>query len=180
MRGYARICYSLLAGAAVAACDGDGGPTGPTRMEVAGVYSVCQMTFTPGGALAPVNILSAAIETTSTQVQRPELRLDSGDPVQLVYTPKGAFVDQRVQGTYSLSGNTASLRFTDSSRNAVLLPERVTLTYQASPRQLAVASSDTYTVPRADYARLSGQPETNLAPQIEGRLAATFRAGGCS
>lgn len=180
MRGYARLLVLILAGWVVGACDGDSGPTGPSRTDVAGVYSICQLSFVPGGALAQVNLLTAAMETANTQVQKPELRVDPGPAIQLIYTPKGAFVDQRVGGTYELSGNSATLRFTEGDRNALLLPERLTVSFQTSPRQLAASSSDRYRVPRAEYAKLSGQSETNLAEQIEGQLSATFRAGGCT
>lgn len=180
MRTLFRYSLLLLAGAATAACgDDDSGPTGPSRAEVAGVYSICQLTFIPAGTLASVNVLTSAFETSNTQVQQPELRVDPGSAIELVYTPRGAFVSQNVRGTYDLSGSRATLRFPENSRNTLLLPERLNVSFQASPRQLSVASSDAFSVPRAEYARLSGQPEANLADQIEGRLAATFRVGGC-
>jgi hypothetical protein len=180
MRKLVRFGLLFLAGFAATACDDDDGPTGPTRADVAGIYRVCQLTFVPAGALASVNLLDTAFETQNTQVQRPELRLDrTRNDIELVYTPRGEFVSRSVRGTYDLSGQRVTLRFPDSARNALLLPERLTLNFQTTPRQLATASSDPFTVPRADYARLSGQAETNLAPQIEGRLSATFRENSC-
>lgn len=179
MRRSSRLSLLLLA-TLVAACDNDSSPVGPSPADVAEIYSVCELAFVPAGALTRVDVAAVAFETTDTRVQEPELRVDPGTDVQLVYTPKGGFVSQEVRGTYSLRGDRVTLRFPQSGRNALLLPEQLALDFQASPQQLSVTSSSSYSVPRADYARLSGQPEANLAPQIEGQLAATFRVGGCS
>lgn len=181
MRGrIVRLGLLFLTGFAVTACGDDDGPTGPTRADVAGIYQVCQLTFVPAGALASVNLIDTAFERQNTQVQRPELRLDrTRNDIELVYTPRGEFVSRNVRGTYDLSGQRVTLRFPDAARNALLLPDRLVLDFQAAPRQIATVNSDSYSVPRADYARLSGQSEANLAPQIEGRLTATFRENSC-
>ena len=181
MRSFLRLALVLLAGTAAAACDDDDGPTGPTRAQVAGIYAVCQLTFDPAGTLASVSLLDTAIETANAQVDPPELRVDAtSTAIQLAYTPKGEFVERTVAGTYDLSGNRASLRFTDAaSRNALLLPERLDVNFQAAPRQLGVTASTAYSVPRARYAELTGQSEANLAPQIQGQLVATFRSPSC-
>src|SRR5690606_7087510 len=67
MKKHLRTSLVLLAGAALAACGDDGdGPTGPSRAEVAGIYSICQLTFTPAGTLGSVNLLDVAFETENT------------------------------------------------------------------------------------------------------------------
>lgn len=175
-----RLSLVLLSGLAAAACGGDGGggPTGPTRAQVAGRYAVCALTFTPAGALASVDLLGTAIETTGTQAQ---LRVDPGTAIQLAYTPRGAFVERFVNGTYDLGGSRATLRFSDATaRSALLLPDRLELDFQSAPQVLSTTSSSAYNVPRARYAELTGQSEANLAQQIEGRLSATFRLNSCS
>lgn len=169
----------------LAACGDDDG-SGPDRLtagEVAGVYSVCQLTFVPEGGLASVAIPQVAFESQASGVQPPALRVDPLQEIQLVYTPKGGFVSQDLRGTFQLSGaDGVTLRFDDRGtvrRGTLLLPERTTLRYTGTPQALVSTGGETYTVPRADYARLSGQSETNLAEQIRGSLTASFRAGGC-
>ena len=169
----------------IAAC-GDDDASGPDRLdpvEVAGVYSVCQLAFVPEGGLASVSIPEVAFETEASGVQLPLLRVDASRQVQLAYTPKGAFVGQDLRGTFVVAGQSdVTVSFDDRGtvrRAALLLPDRLTLRFTASPQTLASATETSYTVPRADYARLTGQSETNLAEQIRGRLTASFRAGGC-
>lgn len=184
MRSPNRSLLATLLLPLIAACGDDGsGPDRLTAAEVSAAYSICQLVFSPEGGLASVNLVQAGFETQASGVQTPLLRIDPIREIELVYTPKGQVVSQNVRGTFEVSGaSEVTLRFEDRGsvrRSALLLPDRATLQFQPSPQSLSVASSDAYTVPRAEYARLSGQSETNLAEQIRGRLNASFRAGGC-
>lgn len=179
MRRSSRLSLLLLATLA-AACDSSSTPLGPSAADVAGRYAVCELAFVPAGALPRVDVAAAVFEVADTSARAPELRVDPiSNNIQLVYTPKGGLVEHDVRGTYSLKGDRVTLHL-QSERNALLLPEQLPLDFQPSPQQLSVTSPASYSVPRADYVRLSGHPEANLAPQIEGQLAATFRVGGCS
>ncbi len=62
----------------------------------------------------------------------------------------------------------------------MLLPARFDLNYTSSPRALEVAPGQaTYSVARADYARLRGVEQTNLPVTISGSLSGRFVMGGC-
>lgn len=164
----------------LAACDGDpSGPSGArlTAEDVAGRYAVCALRFVPEGAQPEVNIVAAAFETGTS-----ELAVDRGSrDFELEYVPRGEFADRELTGTYSLGTEELTLNFTVgvSARERILLPERIRLAYQASPRRLTADGSVRHDVPRGEYARLAGIPETGLADRIPGRLHATFGSPNC-
>ena len=63
--------------------------------------------------------------------------------------------------------------------DAILLPEEIRLGYEESPRRLTAAGLERYDVPRGDYARLAGIPQTGLAPRIPARLHVSFSESAC-
>lgn len=171
---------SLLALAALAACDDTTGPGGDRLQpeDVAGVYLVCQLRFVPEGAQPEVDIVAAGINPGAAQ-----LALDvEPQSFELEFTPRGQFTDRELRGSYDLREGEVTLRpsTTGVNRESLLLPDRIPLAFQASPRRLTLQSSQPYDVPRADYARLAGIPETGLATRIPGRLSARFGFPGCS
>jgi hypothetical protein len=171
------------------ACDGDStGPAGLSPEEVAGVYSICTLTFTPeGGFLPAVDIRDKAMETNPQGgIPAPTLTLNpiSDRQFELAYVPRGQLIAQRPSGTYGLGRGNVTLNFSSggaTSVGSILLPNSILLDFQTGPNRLQTAAGQsTYLVPRANYARLAGVSETNLPDQVRGALAARFAVGGCS
>ena len=170
------------------ACDGDStGTAGLIPEEVAGVYSICTLTFTPeGGVLPAVDIRDKAMETNPQGgISAPNLKLNptSDRMFELEYVPRGQIIAQRPSGTYGLGRGTVTLNFTGGGAavSSILLPNSILLDFQTGPNRLQTASGQsTYLVPRANYARLAGVSETNLPDQVRGSLNARFAVGGCS
>lgn len=173
---------------ATAACDGDGGGTGPDRLtsaETQGVYQVCSLRFVPSQQILPAaDLLQRVIQTAPPQGKpTPSLTLSGTAPqFELVYTRKSDNFLQLYRGTLGYSESAVSVDFGSASGAIVrelLLPQILTLSFTDTPRRLATAGSAVYSVARADYARAAGTTEENLAERINGRLAATFAVGGC-
>lgn len=163
--------------------DASGGITGPSPEEVAGIYSICSLTFDPGGdLLADVDIVDRGFEPGSQEIRAPQLQIDATRDFQVVFTPEGQFVERTLLGTYVPAGTRLRLSFTGGTAAAAdyLLPPTLELAFQETPKSLTTAATPLYEVDRDDYARLAGISESNLAPRIEGRLMAVFQAGGCS
>lgn len=161
----------------LAACGDSTGPV--TTAEVGGVYQVCSLVFTPAGnTLQPVDIRVAATDTSPGITNPSRLTLSTQvREFELQYTPKNDVLPQRPRGTYETRANTVGLVFAEPARvaSALLLPARLGLDFQASPKALVVAQTQgSYRVPRADYARLAGVSQTNLPTEIEGSLAGRF------
>lgn len=170
---------------ALAACgDEPRGPTGPTGEEVAGIYSVCALTFDPeGDLLTEVDVLDRGIETDEDSgVRAPQLQVDASRQFQLLFTPEGQFVERNLSGTYTPAGTRVRLTFSAGTAQAAsfLLPGTLELAFQATPKSLTTAATTVYDVARADYARLAGVSESGLADRIPGRLMAVFQSPGCN
>lgn len=161
-----------------------------TRDEVGGVYQLCSLSFAPAGNLLPVVDVRAAATNTSNQasVPPPSLRLSlTGSEFQFEYAPKDDVIIRRREGAYSLgtvSSGAVTLDFSAAAGAQVLsellLPDPLRLSYQDATASLVTAGNQaTYTVARADYARLANRDETNLPAQIEGSVSARFLKGSC-
>lgn len=170
--------------------DSSTGPERLTRDEVGGVYQLCSLSFAPTGDLLPVVDVRAAAINTSNQasVPPPALRLGlTSSEFQLEYAPQGDVIIRRREGTYSLgtvSNGSVTLDFSTAAGGQVLsellLPDPLRLSYQAATASLVTAGNQaTYSVARADYARLANRDQTNLPAQIEGRISAGFLKGTC-
>ncbi|CAN5755778.1 hypothetical protein BH23GEM5_BH23GEM5_04310 [soil metagenome] len=154
----------------LAAC---GDSTGPiSAEEVGGVYQICSLAFTPGGALQPVDIRVAAMAaspppllTLSNQIREFELE----------YRLPGDQLAQRPRGSYETGAGSVTLVFTEPARaSALLLPARLRLDVQQAPQALTVSTQQPYNVTRTDYARLAGISEVNLSPEITGTVSGRF------
>jgi hypothetical protein len=176
----------LLCVPALAAC---GDSTGPgdnlTTQDVAGIYSLCALSFVPeGGVLPAVDIRAKAFETTNTQVLQPRVTVDVNPATfELKYTPIGQFSDRELDGSYTIRGNTVTLKFgtgSDVAPGTLLLPGTIPVDFQKSPQALSTDGTAVYNVAKADYARLAGISESGLAAQIPGRTTARFSTGSCS
>lgn len=179
LRGTAVLCGI----AALAACGDSTGVVTLTPQDVTGSYEVCSLVFQPENPTQPaVDIRTAVFETEDTAgVQQPRLAVDQQPrEFALLYTRKGQFVPQNITGNYDLTASGLTLKFPGGSNpGGFLLPDRLALEFQASPMVLWTDSSDRYSVPRSDYARLAGVPETGLADQIPGHLSARFEDRFC-
>lgn len=176
---FTRPAWLVLPLTLVACSDG---PTDRSRNltseQVAGVYEICSLSFAPsGGQLPAVDIRAAVMDTAPTPpLRQPILKVARGTLVfELEYVPKDDFVERRISGRYTLGPETVSLTFPGSeevqARSTLLLPSPLVTRADVNARTLTVgAEQPAYTVARADYARLAGVPETNLAPQIQGSV----------
>ncbi len=172
---------------ALAACGSDG--TGPARLtpeEVGGTYEVCSLVFQPQNTLLPaVDARARGIDTSPNARLRASLRLRSDQrDFSLEYTspPPNDAIGQ-LGGSYQLGSSTVTLVFSGaaSARSALMLPSRLELEFQPTPRQQLTSTQNAtpFTVPRTDYARLAGVGEGSLAEQIHGTLSARFAVGSC-
>lgn len=170
----------LLAGAG---CDEKGGgPLGPSAEDVAGIYHVCSLDFDPeGDLLTTVDIIERGFETEDTQVRDPQLQVDASRDFQLLFTPKGQFVERSMIGRYTPVATRIQLGFTGGTAAAAsfLFPPSLELAFQETPKSLTTAATGVYDVARADYARMAGVSESGLADRIPGRMMAVFQSGGC-
>lgn len=175
----------------LSACgDSSTGPQRLTRDEVGGVYQLCALSFAPSGNLLPVvDVRATAINTSNAaSVPLPALRLSlTTNQFQLEYAPRGDVIIRRPEGTYTLGNVVSGTVVLDFSATAgtqvlseLLLPDPLRLTYQGNTASLVTSGDQpTYSVARADYARLADREETNLPAQIEGRISAQFLKGSC-
>lgn len=180
-----RIGAAALILLATAACDDDGGgPLGPSPEDVAGRYAVCALDFDPeGDLLTTVDIIERGFEPEDQDqgVRAPQLQVDASRAFQLVFTPKGKFVEQSMPGTYTPVATRIQLGFTGgpAAVSTFLFPQSLELAFQETPKSLTTAATAVYDVARADYARLAGVSESGLADRIPGRMMAVFQSGGC-
>lgn len=166
--------------AAVACGDDGGGPLGPSPEDVAGIYAVCALAFDPeGDLLTTVDIIARGFETED--VREPQLQVDPSRAFQILFTPKGLFVERSLLGAYTPVATRVQLGFTGGTAqaSAFLFPQSLELAFQETPKSLTTAATTVYDVARADYARLARVSESGLADRIPGRMMAVFQSGGC-
>lgn len=177
---------ALLLALGTAACEDDPNrPDSVTPEEVAGIYAVCSLTFQPDNEiLAEVDILSAGFETENPDVRLPEVQADANGDFQILFTPKGQFVQRTLIGRFTTAANRVSVGFTGGTASAAsyLIPSPLELAFQATPKSLTNAATVQYEVGRADYARLANASESGLAERIPGRLMVVFQGSrvGCN
>ncbi|HEU4559881.1 MAG TPA: hypothetical protein VFS20_18680 [Longimicrobium sp.] len=178
-----------VAALALAAC-ADGGTMARrlTPAQVAGVYRVCTLRFTPvQTALPPANLLGSVIDPApgSGRVE-PSLTLSGVAPqFELEYTHAGSGALRQVRGDVEYGEESVFLYLTSQSPTIVqqeaLLPSaHLDLVYHPSPRRLtAGAEVSAYSVRRSDYTRAAGISEEGLQDRITGHLTAVFAEGAC-
>ncbi|MBV9774841.1 MAG: hypothetical protein JO040_12885 [Gemmatimonadetes bacterium] len=171
--------------AALAGCGDDGtGTRALTPDEVGGNYRICSLVFTPeGGFPAAVDIRAAAMNTGADATVPPRLTLSRvQNEFEVEYTPRTDVLPRRLGHVYSTSDETVTLEF-DAAANAMtslLLPPRLELTFQESPRELRISSAHArHLVSKADYEFLAGRSYPNVAPQVVGELSGRFATGPC-
>lgn len=181
MKGFRRSMCLMALVPALAACGDATGSSNLSPVDVAGLYEICTLTFTPDNPTQPpVDIRARAFETTDSRIQLPHLALDVDRTSGLIFTRKDQFVRQEIRGTYDLSESGVILRLSKSADPAsYLLPEMLRLDFQPSPLQLSTDGVG-YSAAREDYARLAGIPETGLAEKIPGHLVARAESESCN
>ena len=192
MRPLASRARALAAAALLfpaAACDGGGGGTSVDRLtprDVAGVYQVCTLRFTPSqGALPVANLLERVIDATPPAGKLPPTVTLSGSvpQYQLVYTRTSDAFSQEQRGSVTFGERTVNLSLGSETGSEIvreaLLPSTLSLTFNAGAGTLTTTSTSVYSVRRADYARAAGITQEGLQERINGKLSATLREGGC-
>jgi len=176
----------VAAAALLAACDDDGG-SGPDRLapdDVAGVYNLCSMRFTPTNTILPQADLLATVVDTTPPAGRPEATISlSNNVYDLVYTRQSDAFLRQMQGSVSYGTTTITLNATAENLivRELLLPRPFTLSFMdGAERSLATQTQFTYAVDREDYARATGSSESGLAARIDGALSVTFSSAPCS
>lgn len=178
---------ALLAAALplLAAC-GDGG-NGPDRLDpaaVAGVYNLCQLSFTPSNTLLrPADLMATVVDTTPP-AGRPEATasLAASGIYDLVYTRQGDAFLRQLQGSVDYGTTTVTLNTPAESPIAeeLLLPRPLTLAFAEAPnRALTGQTTFSYAVDRADYARAANASEEGLAATIPGTMSIVLSAAAC-
>lgn len=188
MRSPLPLRAALLAAALplLAAC-GDGGGSGPDRLDpaaVAGVYNVCEMRFTPSNSLLRAADLMATVIDTTPPAGRPEATasLAPSGIYDLVYTRQSDAFLRQLQGSVEYGTTTLTLNTPAESAIAqeLLLPRPLTLTFAETPnRALTGQTASSYAVDRAAYARAANASEEGLAATIPGTMSIVLSAAAC-
>lgn len=174
----------------LAACSGGGGtlPRRLTPAEVAGVYRVCTLRFTPvQTALPPADLLAGVLDPAPGPGKpAPSLTLSGVAPqFELVYTHAGDGALRQVRGDAEYGDGSVFLYLTSQSptiiqQEALLPPAHLDMVYHPAPRRLTAGGEvGAYTVRRQDYTRAAGIGEEGLQDRITGHLAAVFAEGAC-
>ena len=153
MRPLASRARALAAAALLfpaAACDGGGGGTSVDRLtprEVAGVYQVCTLRFTPSqGALPVANLLERVIDATPPAGKLPPTVTLSGSvpQYQLVYTRTSDAFSQEQRGSVTFGERTVNLSLGSETGSEIvreaLLPSTLSLTFNAGAGDFREAS----------------------------------------
>lgn len=190
MHSSARLVRAGLFAAALpllAACDGDG--AGPDRLdpgEVAGVYNVCVLRFTPTNNILPVaDLLTTVVDTApppppAPSRPKPTISFANGQ-YDLVYTRRGDSFFQQVRSSVSYGSNSVTLTLpANQATTELLLPRPLTLGFTAgADRQLSTQSPFAHSVARADYARAIGSNGQGLAETIQGTMSVALSTAPC-
>jgi hypothetical protein len=178
---------ALLSVALLSACDGDGG-TRSSRLdpaEVAGVYQVCDLAFTPSNAILPAAQLLRTVVDTMPPAGRPKptLAVAANGTYDLVYTRRGDNFLQQQRGSVNFGQEFIMLALpTGVIPSELLLPRELSLRFSsAGSKRLTAAAGDNFAYPvaRADYARAAGVSEEGLQNTINGSLRASLSTGTC-
>ena len=182
----AAVVPALLA---LAAC-ADGGTMARrlTPAQVAGVYRVCTLRFTPvQTALPAADLMGSVVDTAPGPGKvEPSLTLSGVAPqFELVYTHAATGALRQVRGDVEYGEGSVFLYLLSQSptivqQEALLPPAHLDLVFHASPRRLtAGAEVSAYGVRRSDYARAAGITEEGLQDRVNGHLTAAFAEGAC-
>lgn len=190
MRSLALPLRAAAAAAALpllaAACD-DGG-SGPDRLnpgDVAGVYNLCELRFTPSNTILPTADLLETVVDTTPPALRPEatVAVAANGVYDFVYTRQSDAFLRQMQGSVDYGTTTVTFNIPGTSTVAeeLLLPRPLTFTLVEGPdRQLVGQTQFTYGVTREDYARARNASPSGLAPTIDGHASIVLSAAPCS
>ncbi|HEX8393256.1 MAG TPA: hypothetical protein VF665_13000 [Longimicrobium sp.] len=177
---------ALLAAALLSACDGGG--TQSNRLnpaDVAGVYQVCDLAFTPSNAILPAAQLLRTVVDTTPAAGRPEptLAVAGNGTYDLVYTRQSDNFLQQLRGNVTYGQEAIVLDLPSGGIPAeLLLPRGLTLRFSdAGGKRLTASAGDNFAYPvsRADYARAAGVSEEGLQSTINGSLLVSLSTGAC-
>ncbi|HYJ79409.1 MAG TPA: hypothetical protein VEW03_07415 [Longimicrobiaceae bacterium] len=173
-----------------AACDGGGG-TEPDRLtpaDVAGVYQMCRLRFTPSQSALPVADVLVSVIDSTPPAGKPEPTLTfSGVAAEfeLVYTRQSDSFLQQVRGDVEFGSGSVFLYITSQipsniPQEALLPSGHLDLVFNAATGRLTAGSEvGTYWVRRSDYTRAAGISPEGLQERIYGHISAEFAAGAC-
>jgi hypothetical protein len=175
---------------ALAACTSGGGtlPARLTPAEVAGVYRVCALRFTPvQAALPPADLLGSVLAPAPAAGRpAPTLTLSGVAPqFELLYTHAGDGATRQVRGDVEFGAGSVFLYLVSQSptivqQEALLPPSHLDLVYHPAPRRLTAGDEvGAYSVRRSDYTRAAGIGEEGLQDRITGHVTAVFAEGAC-
>jgi hypothetical protein len=180
----------LVVVAALAACDGQGGTNADrlTPAEVAGVYQLCALRFTPTQPALPAADLLQRVIDPAPPVGKlpPTLTLSPIAPrFELAYTRRGDGFTQIVRGDVEFGDGSVFLYLLSDApaaaqQEALLPPSHLDLVFTAEPRRLTAGTEvGAYWVRRSDYTHAAGISEEGLQDRIWGHVTATFAGGTC-
>lgn len=163
-----RVHLSVICAAVAIACSGD--PSGPSRPEIAGTYTLTELRFDPQGSLPEVDIL-ARLGAANV----PRLVLAPLGDAQLVFEDPATGLLTIVSGRYSTPSEGARIDFgTNTAYNRVLLSRRMIFSF-SPPGTLAFDGESPDGVDRQRLLQLvpewSGE---QLLDPVPGRLVIMF------
>jgi hypothetical protein len=185
---FARTAAVLAAALPLLAAACDDGGSGPDRLtpdQVAGVYNVCELRFTPTNSILPAADLMQTVVDTTPPAGRPEATISvaASGVYDLVYTRQSDAFLRQMQGsvTYGTSTVTLNTPGTNPVADELLLPRPLTLTLvEGTGRRLVAQTQFSYGVTREDYARARNASPTGLAATIEGNASVVLSSAPCS
>jgi hypothetical protein len=174
----------LMLGAA--ACDGGTGPRAAlTPEQVGGIYRICSLAYAPAGPGRPPLDLRAMLTDTLPRpgLPSPQVRVSlTRHEFALEFVPPDDVLERQFRGTYRVEPRSITLDFPNPTEimATLLLPGSLNLAFSENPRTLVIpATYAEHRVPKADYQRLAGIVDPNLADPVVGALTGRFVVGDC-
>lgn len=166
------IRFGIVGAVVAIACSGD--PSGPSRPEIAGTYTLTELRFDPQGSLPEVDILSRL-----GAANVPRLVLAPLGDAQLVFEDPATGLLTIVSGRYSTPSEGARIDFgTNTAYNRVLLSRRMVLAF-SPPGTLTFDGESPDGVDRQRLLHLVPEwSDEQLLDPVPGRLVIVFERSG--